>query len=1025
MLNFGVGFIFKGKDQGATKAARRLNEALENIDETASHAASISRWQKLSVFIETVSAVSIRQLAERVKGLSEQVHESFAGKAVQDSLTVFERGAIEVDKALERVRVNIGEKTAKALEKYRSQFVSTAVALNLGVEEVVEAYAALVEQHLTLRDVGFKNLKDYMKFLKAAGLDAKAWAVHMSGFLQSFRLPREVVREFHGQIIYISQTMRMGAAALSLLPEIATEVGAVAAKVTKNEQEASQWTLKMIKQVYLLAAAFKAQGMSSEEAIQKAREVFGRTAGIIENWQKVLVGLGSGLESLGEQAGVFQGDIRKLFEAAQRGPLDFAAALRQTFKYWQELAAQGMPEAQVALSRLQHILGENADLLWLLRGNLDLSAKQIARLRAETEKGAGGFGKYQNAIAKAYRTGRSLTEWLELAQERVRYAFRRIAQKDVVQYTKRLLKSYGLIAKNIDKLGTSNTALGQLMRKAALVSRMGWMALIPPFENVARVFKKMPKDALKTEEGMRALAKAFGKDIVGMAKGIAKTIGQIIVVLVRSAPQMIKGIYEGFKEAWPELKQAFWEAGVAFYDTFMDVIDTLDWSKIGSAIWDALVKTVGEAKKLGAKILDKIVEFFGAKEGEQKVAIAGMAFEDAFLKSIWLLGKKAVNKFIEWWKAGDTAQRIKQVGLIVGGVMVAAMVKQYGLFLGILKSAQASMLGIWKVSKWLVTNVIVRIGLKVKELLLEKGITVLSWARLKATALLAVKIGIIVAGLTAIVAIIRDAIKYSDYFAAIFEDIGVTIKHIWQDFVAGIKYAMQKLLLFKDWVITLFKAKIVAPILQLLVERFAAFLSKIGAGGLARKLIDWSKEWSKEQAKAAEDLARKTRKLEEAYDRERREREKRQFKEKLASQEKVLAAGKEYWKGGWTALIGKKISGLIWGGGGGAPAALPKGVPTGKQLQAAAAVAPTPAPVSPAVVTETNQNMKMLTEALKFNVEAIIQLAKAMKQLQQQIKQMGRPAPATKVELKGDAKQMFKAVEKEGQRRLATAGVTM
>ncbi len=69
--------------------------------------------------------------------------------------------------------------TGKELRKTKSRLAGIAFGLNAPIDQVTESFISLQQASVDVRKVGFKSFEDYQKFVSAAGIDSKEFAISL------------------------------------------------------------------------------------------------------------------------------------------------------------------------------------------------------------------------------------------------------------------------------------------------------------------------------------------------------------------------------------------------------------------------------------------------------------------------------------------------------------------------------------------------------------------------------------------------------------------------------------------------------------------------------------------------------------------------------------------------------------------------------------------------------------------------------------------------------------------------------
>jgi len=653
-MKLGIGYLLGAADKGVKKALKVVFGGLTDTEEAAEGATRESgKLRDMLLGLQSLQLHDIRGSLDDIRSGAQGIASSGLDTEIESMFVSFDQGF-----ASAAVRSGIMGAELKSLE---SQVFSTAFAMNRSADEVGNNVLALERAGLTLEQILGKGgtMADYQKMLEVTGMEAGSFTSVFNDLNKSWGFGEEGARDFFDAFSNQAAVLGIGEEAFGALPGMITEVDKAFAHLDMKPADIQSAMLGIAK---LGAGLQEAIGEDPQASMQKATQMFAAIAGEAATFDKMMVGMGSGLGDLTSELtfldGGLDGTLQRLSDGA-KDPAVFMSELGNTFA---ALEADGSAASKTLKDRLLHTLTDlDPSFSFMAQQGTDLTT-MFSTMTKQVDKSSVSLRDMSN---QGYRSGLTLGEGVDRARMSMEQAFGGATRKDREAFASSMRKSYGLVGTTIRNL----TVDTEEANKAWLEQAAGMGLSVKAAERL-----KGPLGSVVEYMGIFAsagvhgvLVKMFGEDsaiaagIGVMASGfasLAMTLLPIVILLRPIAGPIIKGLVKSLGFLTKALIRTTLPIG--WIITAISLLSLAIKGKLDDAII-SVKETLENAfiwmATKGADLLNRVTDWFSNLDGK-KTASAAMTWIKSTIAGIFsgfdreIKGNPMVKKVaVQFWNA--------------------------------------------------------------------------------------------------------------------------------------------------------------------------------------------------------------------------------------------------------------------------------------------------------------------------------------------------------------------------------------
>ena len=633
LLTFGMSFL--GKDKNLTKTATGIQEEILNIDKTIMGLNDSMGKNSIGMFIGGLAKLP------DVKGFASNMLDYAADFKI--TTTQLEQHWVQTDKAFMRASagMNLNRQDAK---KWKKEIGATAYSLAIDVGHVAETFKAVEQSGIDLAKIGFKDFKEFQKFIEVTGIDAKQFTASLAYLKNTVGFTDDQLKDYLATTATIGKKFNMGTEAMQSMASMTQHLQ------QENAAMFSMWgpqkTKKFLEGTSLVAGAFLKSGKTAEEAQGAAQHLMGTMAKSQSEFGRMFGGLANNMGEFGTMMAENFGGAEGAFRLLQDSPDQFISKMYETIatirklkmgnilaksfggKKLEELTKDQRANFDAMLgadmqesigrfsAQMSDILGPAATDLMRSMGPL---GDEFIGLSKELGSPTGLAGK-DGALAKMashYRDGLTAQEQLARSQDRFQTSLKKLAGLNDWNFLKETNKSFALMKDRLKDLdGPAKTVFETMVN----LKNYGFGGVLSQIHPLGPAFAE--------------LAKSFGP-VLQMAPGLVATFG-----LLASPITVIAGaialLYFGFKEfnkeghgligtlgqtmkKWIPVIMGYVESGLnwmstelpkillTIFDGLVNLVKTINWGAIFSKALEIGKQTIKVMIGFTAKMLDVMV----------------------------------------------------------------------------------------------------------------------------------------------------------------------------------------------------------------------------------------------------------------------------------------------------------------------------------------------------------------------------------------------------------------------------------
>lgn len=628
-----------------------IRDAMEKLD-------TIARQNKLQTFIQ---AISLSRLNEIANGLGE------IGTEGRNLTTGLEAEMVSLGKSARMSGANFGY-TGKQLDKFSAKASSMAKSLNIDANTASLALRAYDEAGSELAAVGLKSAKDIAKFSEAFGVNADTLRNSTLRMRKEFGFSDDQINNVIGSFVEMGKITGDVTASLNELPRVADQLRRNAAAM--NEELSPEELSKYASSTAALAAGFMQMGQSSDQAREAAFAISEQMIAGRENFNNMFGGTGDDISEFHKAFGIALGSIEKSFESMTKGPDQFIGGIADMVM--QARKAGRDVDFTVLKAQLDSVFGPDqaATLVNFFKTADDATLGLMDSVRAAPAD----LGKMAK---ETFRTGRTLAETFELAQDRFVKNFRAISRKEARMFVKETTKEFGKFNKRITELASEGGPMGAFLHKMSEIHQVGTSALLPKtLRPMSAVFGSMVQEMTPAVTALGAMGFRFKM----LFSPITLLLGAVVGLIGYFTKLRLEG--KSADEALEEMASTLQRVIPKAIDYLGGIITGLMayLPKVGefvAGVWDGLISGVDPSKEgagpaqkwgiaLGAAIRTGLVAALDALKGYMSKWWDNVS-------SIWSDGSTSFKDKIK-------ATMSSSSGLLLGAFSVAKFTPLLGIF---------------------------------------------------------------------------------------------------------------------------------------------------------------------------------------------------------------------------------------------------------------------------------------------------------------------------------------------------------
>lgn len=621
---------------------RDAGRGLKLIEGAVSRLGKILSQVKLSNFLSVFSLSRLGDIARGVENLA---------TGGRNLTTGYEAQLVQMDKSARATAVQFGM-TGKAVGKFSAQASSMAIGLNIDVGKASSAIYVFNSNMDELKALGFKSAQSFAKFGEVLGVDTNQFgffAAEVKSVLGDDAYAKNAKNLF-GAFGRFGQQSGDVKGAFDMMKDVVPQLKEAA---TSSGQIMDGETLARYgKGVAVAAAGFFAVSHNAAEAKSLALSMSSNMVKARQNIANMFAGTEGDLSAMATELGVATGDINASFNLIKSNPDEFAKGL---FQMVQAAKKNGVP-----LEQQMSFLGA--------RLGAAFGPEQAAQLMQFFEKGG---EKALDAMADAqsattslakmgeegYRTGRTLAESFELAENRFIKTFRDVGRAEARKFVSETGKEFDKFGKKAKEIASDGGPLGAIVKKFSEMHQVGALALLPQsLRPIAAVFGTMLKEGAPLIGMLGSLG--FRLSMLGPLLPIA-AFGAFVWAMKSAENQAVataeeaansgksmRGLSQGVRDL--EKQQQKLVYGTEAWNNVQRQIDQKNYLlKMAKAMKAA----AGDEKKLAA-LRTQVAEHERQRSIEQVKRIAKSVTQKvgAFMQALPSIVREGAKMFVEVWK---------------------------------------------------------------------------------------------------------------------------------------------------------------------------------------------------------------------------------------------------------------------------------------------------------------------------------------------------------------------------------------
>lgn len=635
---------------------RKIGGGFNFIRDAMEKLSSIARQNKLQTFVQAISLSKLNDVADAIGGISQQG---------MNLTTGLEGEMVSLGKSTRATGANFGY-TGQALAKFSGKASSMAKALNVDANTAALALRGWDEAGSELAAMGFKNAKEVAKFSDAMGVNADTLRNSGLRMRKELQMSDEQINRVMGSFTAMGQAQGDVNKSLETMPQMMDMLSRRAATMGKalDAEELSKYAASTA----ALGAGFMNITQDSDKAREMAMAVSQKMLEGRENFGKMFGGTSDDISDFQKAFGIATGSIETAFDSMKQGPDEFVSGIA---KMVQEAKASGKEvNFNVIQAQMQSVFGEEQAAM--MAGFFRSANDETLSLMANVKDAPAQLGKLAN---EAHRTGRTLAESFDLAQERFRMSFRSIARDDARAFVKETSAEFTKFSKKLKEISGKGGAMGAFVDKMSEAHQLGAMAFIP--QTLRPMASLMGNVVSEMTPAVAALG-AMGFRLKMLISPFALVASAVAGLGLWFAKLKMEGMStsEAFSHMGSTIVEVSKKVGkkaIKAFKGFVNWFQSVDWSVLGKTVLNGLVGALEKSNQILKSIPWKKI-WKGAFEALGRVwdYLLSEEFRDLIVRFAAGIGERVamVGSAILWMfeQAIDWISKI-QIGPIVSDLM--------------------------------------------------------------------------------------------------------------------------------------------------------------------------------------------------------------------------------------------------------------------------------------------------------------------------------------------------------------------
>ena len=418
MNMMGLGFAFGAKDKGLGKMVDKTTKGIGSIAGMVKNiGAQASKFSLGAMFAIPSQALNTMQTI---------------ASDTRVTTTSVEEFGIQADKATRKAIVGLNLTTGEA-KKARKEMSGVAYSTGIDLGTITESWKALGQNQMKVSQMGFKNFKEYSKFLQVTNTDSKEFAATMGHAHHTLGMTDKEMQDLVETTLALGKQMDQGAEAVPSMikkMKIMRESGAALFDSWGKEK-----TTKFLYSTQLVQGALQKSGMTFEAAEAASGSFLTTLMKGKESFSALYTGIEKDLGPLAQMLSENFLGPQEAFELLEKSPHEFmlkmTKATDQIGKLAQKQIAQEEKIADVSKlsgderaaydlkvkkrqsvytarfsQQMSKLMGSDMTTVFMKESGKVM--KQVEELGKDFDKVGGKKGAIAR-VAKEFRTGRSPT----------------------------------------------------------------------------------------------------------------------------------------------------------------------------------------------------------------------------------------------------------------------------------------------------------------------------------------------------------------------------------------------------------------------------------------------------------------------------------------------------------------------------------------------------------------------------------------------------------------------------------------
>jgi hypothetical protein len=544
--------------------------------------------------------------------------------------------------------------TSAEYKRAQSQIAGLSVKLNLGSEALTKSFVAAHQAGVEFSEMGFSGLEEFQRVMEVTGTDSAKFAASMGKMKLKMAKDPALFKRMTGEIFAMGKANNIGREALAGMAGTIDILDANMTKLPDTWDENGVSMGQFLKGTTAVAAAFTAVGLTGDEAMKASQ---GLTETLVGN-NTGLAAMYSGLADDFPEASKFMteqlGNHDEAFKLLAKSPDEFMLKMG---KVVETIATMKPPKAN-SLDRyrlgFEKTFGP-ASLKMMEKGGF----AKMAPILEKAQDPMDAQGVAIKNLSKKYQDGRTYADRFALAQDNIQTQLKKVHR---VMSDGTYLAAYNKQSKDflktVNHLADKGGALGKLTTSMIEIKNRGFGGFLASRSSFGFALSEAIGLIQPMLQYLPMLRTAFGA-LLSPIGAVAAAIG-VLADLGRGKDSFIKPFIDNISKQAPVFFQKVKEVFSKVFSAVFDVIQSIDWGKVGQSIRDGLTWAFNGISKVFNMIdWGKVGDFLGDALGK----VVNFAFTMAFA-AVDLLGK-----FLDFFMGLDWGKIGNKLGQVMTGLV--------------------------------------------------------------------------------------------------------------------------------------------------------------------------------------------------------------------------------------------------------------------------------------------------------------------------------------------------------------------